>query len=87
MQQCVHDTVACNSLPKPSGPHSHSPQHQLPRSQFLLPPFCAVVQARLISRFHDLYLEPALRKLYPQVRLILGLPDNSHRASNCTCSG
>jgi glutathione S-transferase len=25
------------------------------------------LQARLISRFHDLYLEPALRKLYPHV--------------------
>lgn len=25
------------------------------------------VQARLIARFHDLYLEPTLRKLYPQV--------------------
>lgn len=25
------------------------------------------LQARLISRFHDLYLEPALRQLYPQV--------------------
>lgn len=32
-------------------------------------PVCCVVpfKARLISRFHDLYLEPALRKLYPQV--------------------
>jgi hypothetical protein len=29
----------------------------------------AALQARLISRFHDLYLEPALRKLYPQVGL------------------
>ena len=27
----------------------------------------ALLQARLISRFHDLYLEPALRQLYPQV--------------------
>jgi glutathione S-transferase len=26
-----------------------------------------LLQARLISRFHDLYLEPALRKLYPHV--------------------
>jgi glutathione S-transferase len=25
------------------------------------------LQARLISRFHDLYLEPAVRKLYPHV--------------------
>lgn len=26
-----------------------------------------LLQARLISRFHDIYLEPALRQLYPQV--------------------
>lgn len=40
----------------------------------LLPPSGPDVQAararahaRLVARFHDLYLEPALRKLYPQV--------------------
>lgn len=29
--------------------------------------YCSLLQARTISRFHDLYLEPALRVLYPQM--------------------
>eukprot|EP00775_Hariotina_reticulata_P006913 gene6913-7129_t len=43
-------------------------EEQFPLHPPLLPqdPF-ARSQARLISRMHDLYLEPALRKLYPQV--------------------
>lgn len=30
-------------------------------------------QVRLLSRYHDLYLEPALRRLYPQVRVCVGV--------------
>lgn len=40
-----------------------------------------MVQVRLISRFHDLYLEPALRKLYPQVCLLAAIQLTVHRAA------